>query len=77
MKRRTHTLGLVRQEVVSFKTVNDYGESYFPIGQLCRRSTISVVDLQGVSQENSDSGSERLRLPTASLAIVFYHSSED
>ena len=33
---------------------------------VCRRSTISVVDLQGISQGNIDSGSERLRLPTAS-----------
>ena len=32
-----------------------------------RRTTISVVELQG----NSDSGRERLRLPTASLTIVF------
>ena len=37
------------------------------IAGLCRRSTISVVELQWVSQGNSDSGSERLRLPTASL----------
>ena len=44
---------------------------------LCRSPTISVVELQGVSQGNSDSGSERLRLPTASLTIVFYHSSKD
>ena len=41
-----------------------------------RSSTISVVELQGVSQGNSDSGRERLRLPTASLTIVFYSSSE-
>ena len=32
---------------------------------------ISVVNLQGVAQGNSDSGSERLRLPTASLTLVF------
>ena len=32
-----------------------------------RSTTISVVELQG----NSDSGRERLRLPTASLTIVF------
>ena len=34
---------------------------------LVRSTTISVVELQG----NSDSGRERLRLPTASLTIVF------
>ena len=39
---------------------------------LCRSTTISVAELQGVSQGNSDSGSEWLRLPTASLTIVFY-----
>ena len=44
---------------------------------LCRSTTISVVELQGVSQGNSDSGSERLRLPTASLTIVFYSCSQD
>ena len=38
-----------------------------------RSTTISVVELQGVSQGNSDSGSEQLRLPTASLTIVFYN----
>ena len=38
---------------------------------------ISVVELQGVSQGNSDSGSERLRLPTASLTIVFYRSLKE
>ena len=38
---------------------------------------ISVAELQGVSQGNSDSGSERLRLPTASLTIVFNGSMRD
>ena len=38
-------------------------EIRFPV----RSTTISVVELQG----NSDSGRERLRLPTASLTIVF------
>ena len=42
---------------------------------LCRSTTISVVELQWVSQGNSDSGREWLRLPTASLTIVFYSSS--
>ena len=41
---------------------------------VCRRSTISVVELQGVSQGNSDSGREQLRLPTASLTIIFSSS---
>ena len=44
----------------------------------CRRPTISVVDLQEwLVQGNSDSGSERLRLPTASLTIVLRGSSKD
>ena len=36
---------------------------------LAKSTTISVVELQGVSQGNS--GSERLRLSTASLTIIF------
>ena len=38
-----------------------------------RSTTISVVELQG----NSDSGRERLRLPTASLTIVFIGGMRD
>ena len=38
---------------------------------LCRRYKISVVELQWVSEGNSDSGSEWLRLPKASITIVF------
>ena len=38
---------------------------------------ISVEELKGISQGNSDSGRERLRLPTASLTIVFSGSIID
>ena len=40
---------------------------------MCRSTTISVVELQGVSQGNRDSGRERLRLPTASLDMIEYN----
>ena len=39
-----------------------------------RSTTISVVELQGVSQGNSYSRSERLRLPTASLTMYIQKS---
>ena len=63
VKMRTRTIKLKGKK--AYKTI------------MCRRSTISVVELQGVSQGNSASGSERLRLPTASLTIVFSGSIRD
>ena len=52
-------------------TCNGIGVVNGTTSVLCRRSTILVVELQGVCTGNSDPGSERLRLPTASLTIVF------
>ena len=53
----------------------DQARSFFCCQQLCRRTTISVVELLGVSQENSDSGREGL--PTANLTIVFRSGVRD
>ena len=79
---KANSLGNSTQNHSGFLTWAQVSKPWWPSGlrgcvislnlyMVCRRSTIPVVELQGVSQRNSDSGRERLRLPTASLTIVF------
>ena len=68
---------LMKQALYPQATTAGFSLFNYNYTNMCRSTTISVVELQGVSQWNSDSGSEPLRLPTASLTIVFSSSTRD